>query len=58
MSTLNQAVEDALMDKAEDGSICIDIPVLIGDAEGSYGVSTTISAEQLKEFGIDDWWEE
>jgi hypothetical protein len=52
LSTISEAVEEALARQGEDGKVEISIPLLIGDADGNYGLEMTFGAEELKRFNL------
>ncbi len=52
LANIAEATESALAGRRGAGGLEINIPELIGDAEGWHGFRVTLDPEQLEEYGI------
>jgi hypothetical protein len=50
LSTMSDAVEEALAEQSHKDRIEISIPAFVGDKDGMYGFNVTLEREQLKQF--------
>ncbi len=52
LGNIAEVTERALAGQRDAGSVEINIPELIGDAEGWHGFRVTLDREQLRQYGI------